>query len=317
VGRWIGRTQVDGMPTLRKSHGNRGGDRRLADPAFAHDHDEPVLALRDLVDQAIEAGQIDRVGPSFSVSDWRRIGRRQECSQCRNADDVETKQRDFVSWQPGERAGHRGQRLILISLDRLCHRIGGIRGTKAPVHGKGLVRQIEPIQLIRGSACLADGPSIGPRHQDNRRSPGIGQALKRLPKAILLHLQARMRTETGCSPIISLQEAGPCLRQAQQSQSVSGWGRIENDVVEPGLVAIQKSHELIEGGNFRGAGAGELLAHARPLLRTRGGPKLSKHPGPIVLGGGLGVDIHCEQTRHLRHRSWAIRQRDFEHLVEI
>jgi hypothetical protein len=39
-------------------------------------------------------------------------------------------------------------------------------------------------------------------------------------------------------------------------------GGIENDVVEPRLIAVEKSHELVEGGYFGGTCAGELLAHS-------------------------------------------------------
>ena len=43
---------------------------------------------------------------------------------------------------------------------------------------------------------------------------------------------------------------------------MAGRGRIENDVVEPRHIAVQKSHKLIEGGYFGGASAGKLLAHS-------------------------------------------------------
>ena len=35
----IGRAEVDGMTSLRESHGDRGGNRRLSDAPLAHDHD--------------------------------------------------------------------------------------------------------------------------------------------------------------------------------------------------------------------------------------------------------------------------------------
>jgi hypothetical protein len=55
VSRRIGRAEVDGMTPLRQSHGDGGGYRRLSDAALAHDHDEAVFALRDVIDQPVEA----------------------------------------------------------------------------------------------------------------------------------------------------------------------------------------------------------------------------------------------------------------------
>ena len=46
------------MTALDQAHGDRGGDRRLADAALAHDHDQAVLGRRQLIDQRVKAGQI-------------------------------------------------------------------------------------------------------------------------------------------------------------------------------------------------------------------------------------------------------------------
>ena len=56
----IGRAEVDGMPPLGQSHRDGGSNRRLSDASFAHDHDEAVLVLRDVIDQPLQARQVNR-----------------------------------------------------------------------------------------------------------------------------------------------------------------------------------------------------------------------------------------------------------------
>ena len=149
------------MTPLRQSHGDSGGNRRLSDAALAHDHDEAALALRDVIDQPVEARQVNRLGALLAGCNWRRIGGRQERPESRKADDVETKQRDFVSRQFRERRRHRGQSLVLIPLKRNCNDIGWVRGVEASIHSEELVREIERIEFARCSGCLADRASVG------------------------------------------------------------------------------------------------------------------------------------------------------------
>ena len=117
-----------------------------------------------------------------------------------------------------------------------------------------------------------------------------------------------MRTEAGRPPVVVLQKAGPCLWQAKKPQRVAGRGRIENDMVEARHIAIQQSHELVEGGYLGGASAGKLLAHGRSLLSSNRGPELFEHAGSIALGCCLRVDVHREESGHVRHRRRAIGQ---------
>jgi hypothetical protein len=62
-------------------------------------------------------------------------------------------------------------------------------GVEASIHSEKLVREIERIEFTRSSGRLADRASVGAGDQDNGSPFGIAQGLKRLAKAILLHLQ--------------------------------------------------------------------------------------------------------------------------------
>src|SRR5664279_1461735 len=126
-----------------------------------------------------------------------------------------------------------------------------------------------------------------------------------------------MWTETGRASVIARQKAGPGLWQAKQSQRVAGRGGIENNVVEPRLIAIQKSHKLVEGGNFGGASAGELFAHDRSLSSSSFGTELFEHAGSITFSRSLRVNVHRRESGHVWHRGRPIGQRNLEHLVEV
>jgi hypothetical protein len=98
---------------------------------------------------------------------------------------------------------------------------------------------------------------------------------------------------------------------------VAGRGRIEYDVVEPGHIALEQSNELVEGGYFGGAGAGELLAHGRSLTGGNLWSELFKDSAAITLGSSLGIDIHRRKSGDVWHRGRMIGQDDFEHFVEV
>jgi hypothetical protein len=75
--------------------------------------------------------------------------------------------------------------------------------------------------------------------------------------------------------------------------------------------------ELIEGGDFDRARAGELLLHAIER-RVRQNPAIGlDHPLPIVTSGGLGIDVQRESPRHAGNRRRRGRQLHPEHFVEV
>lgn len=60
--RWISGRQVHLLAALGQSHGDRGRDRRLADPALAHAQDQAVIRRDQLVHQSVHARKRSRHG---------------------------------------------------------------------------------------------------------------------------------------------------------------------------------------------------------------------------------------------------------------
>ena len=87
-----------------------------------------------------------------------------------------------------------------------------------------------------------------------------------------------MRSQAGGAAVIPIQEAGPSLGQAEQTQGVPRRSRVEDEVVVGFGVVGQECREFIERGDLRGAGAGELLAHGRQFLRAGTRAHLRKNP---------------------------------------
>src|SRR5450755_4620871 len=97
-----------------------------------------------------------------------------------------------------------------------------------------------------------------------------------------------MRPQAGGSAIIAIQKSDPRPGQAEQPQGVPSRCRVEDDVVEALGIAGQEVGELIKGGDFRGAGSGQLLAHGRAFGVAGTDAHLRQDTLPIRLGGRVG-----------------------------
>ena len=97
--------------------------------------------------------------------------------------------------------------------------ISRVGGVEASVHCENWFERLG-IKFAGSPGRLADCASVGAGDQNYGGPPGVAQGLKRLAKAILLHLQTGMWAETGRASVVVLQKAGPRLGQAQQPQ---GW----------------------------------------------------------------------------------------------
>lgn len=126
-----------------------------------------------------------------------------------------------------------------------------------------------------------------------------------------------MRAQARGAAVVTLQEPGPGPGQAEQAERVSGGRGIEHDVIERFAAGRQQADELVEGGNLRRAGAGELFAYRGALgiggIRCRAAPE----PLPIGFRRDFWIDVHGRQAGRARHRPRRVRQRRGEHLVEV
>ena len=59
-----------------------------------------------------------------------------------------------------------------------------------------------------------------------------------------------MQAETGRTLLVDLEEPGPRLWKAQQTQGMSGWRCIENNMIVIGLVLSEESREFVERCNL-------------------------------------------------------------------
>ncbi len=105
----------------------------------------------------------------------------------------------------------------------------------------------------------------------------------------------------------------------QQADSVSGGGRIKNDVVvvAPQCRIGEQRGELVKGGNLGGAGARELLLDA---LDHGVGQHTAHRAGDAVtirLRSGLRVNFQRRQILHRGNGRDAVADGDAEHLAHI
>ena len=116
---------------------------------------------------------------------------------------------------------------------------------------------------------------------------------------------------------MAFEEALPGLGQAQQAQRVAGGGSVEDNMVIAVGIARQQTDELVEGGDLRGAGAGELLAHGAAFGVRALSRHLCDHAHPVGLGRDVGIDVQRIETWRTGHGARPVRQPDAQHLVEV
>ena len=58
MSRGIGRAEMHGMAAPDETKGNGGGDRRLADAALSHHHNEALSIRRQKIDQPIQGRKV-------------------------------------------------------------------------------------------------------------------------------------------------------------------------------------------------------------------------------------------------------------------
>ena len=262
VGRRVGGAQVHGFAALHQAQGQRGGDRGLANAAFAHDHDQAAPGAGQFIGQCTQTHRVRHHTRCRcrTAGDGLRVGIEQG-TQGRQSDGIKRPQWHLVLGQCAQVIRHGRQGLGAQCFKRLGHRVGLVGRMKHAVDHQALVIQAQRFQLVRCAGRLGNGAFVGARDQDNGGQRRVGQGVECRLETNLLHLQTRMRPEAGGALVIAGQKAAPGFGQTQQPQGVPGGCRVKNEVVV-GLVFIgQQGRELIERCNLGGAGARQLLAH--------------------------------------------------------
>jgi hypothetical protein len=166
-----------------------------------------------------------------------------------------------------------------------------------------LVLDSNRIQLSRRSGHLMQSRAIGASHQHDGGERAVGQRLDGCREPRLLHLQARVRTETRSSLGGRLQESGPCARQAEQPQGVPGGCGVEQHMVErhARLVAREEPGKLVERRDLDRTGARQLLTELDELGFRPDAAVGRDHPLAVVVGGLLGIDVERPESLDTGH----------------
>ena len=227
MGRRVGRRQQHLMSTTGEFDRDGRGQRRLADPALAHEHQQSLAGPRDFVDHR---GQIRKIRSRFGVRDRlaRFIGRaRGEPAQCLDADEILRVQRKGFARQAGEFRVHRLQCRPLPRRQGLGEGvvIAGVR--QQAVDGQMLVADPDRGQFARRPGRLGQGRTVRARDEDQPRDGLVGEPLDGGGIARALLLEPGQRTEAGRIALALLQEARPGARQAEQPDGMAGGRRVE------------------------------------------------------------------------------------------
>ena len=313
--------QVHAVSAPGEVHRERAGERRLAHPALAHHHHQPVGTLRERLREPGEGRQGGQHGHRGAARGRRTRGLvREQVAQHLRAQHVEAAQRHVQARQARERLGEGGECLAPAPLQRHGHLVVAQRGPEDAVDGEQLVAQPQLAQLSRGALRLAQRRFLRARHQHHGAHLRPLQLRARVGEALLARGEGPVGPQAGGTPRVGGEEVRPGPRQLQQPQRVAGGRSVEDDVLPrrgPAPVVREQAGEAVEGGDLGGAGARELLAHGGQLLRRHLALHRAEHALAVGLGGLIRVDVGGLQAGHARDGRGLRAQRHAQHLVQV
>jgi hypothetical protein len=208
---------------------DRGGERRLADPAFAHQHDEAVAGGGDVVNQGGEAGGVAGHGRGGGGVRGRPG---EEVAEMRDAHQVEGLERELVGGEGGEFCGQRGEGGLLAAADSGGEGARfGFGGGEDAVDDQVGVGEADFGEFVAGAGHFGKRRSLGAGDQDETGAGGIGQGLDGETVAVALLFEPREGAETGGVAVPFFKEPGPGAGELEEADGVAGGGGVEDDVV--------------------------------------------------------------------------------------
>jgi len=160
---------------------------------------------------------------------------------------------------------------------------------------------------------------LRPAHEHQRGAPALGQRRYGAFVNSPLPPHTRQRAEARITRPAARQKAGPGAGQRQQTQRMSGWRGVENDMIKirRGGGFTQPSGKFIERGNLRRASAGKLFFHAP---QDGGGQLPAVRPDHFLTirrRRQRRIDVQRGEPRHVRNIGGGGSQIDSQHFIQI
>ena len=162
----VGGGEMNRQPATRQFDGDGRRQRRLADAALAHQHDQPMAVGGDVVHQFRQARrvQLDRLSARrFQLG----RGFDEELAQSVKADEIEGLQRHIIAGQGAKRVGHGGQGRLLACIDGGGERIERrLFLRQKAVDDEELLIEADRRQFPMGARRFAQGGILGAGDED-------------------------------------------------------------------------------------------------------------------------------------------------------
>ena len=275
---------------------------------------------RDAIDQHSQARYFRQCGRCRNIRGSAGGTGDEKLAKRIQADQVERLQANLIDRQGFQDVRNIEQGSLLTLEDSFRQEIAahGSLGQDAVDH-QVLLLQTNASQFFMRPGNLAQRGGLGPGDQDQPGAHGVSQSLDRRLVLGALLLQPGQRAETGSIAFVLVEKARPCARQLQQADGVTGRRGIEDDVIvaDNQRRVSQQRGELVEGGNFRGACAGQLLFDPFHDRFRQHAPHRTDDPVPIGLGRCLRVNLQREQARNSLDIDNSIADVHAKHLADI
>ena len=174
-------------------------------------------------------------------------------------------------------------------------------------------------ELTAGAFGFGERGLLRAADEHERRELWVAERADAGGVELRLILQAGQRTQAGDPGGVCIDEAGPCGRQREQPQRVTGRRGVEDDVViASGRFGVTKQRgEGVKRGDLDRARARQAFLHARE--RRVGEQPAVRADGTLAVFPcrGLGVDVRRVETGDPGHRSRSLGELGTEDLVEV
>jgi len=215
-------------------HRHGRGERRLADAAFAHQHDQTVAFCCDVIDQRSQAGGLD-----FGRIRWHI--RRRQCAglgvqqlfQGRQPKQIKRLEFDLIRGQVAQDFRQVSQHRLFALEDGLRQRVmHRFRLRKHAIDYQILPGQPDARQFAVRARGFIQCRCLRTRHQDQAGSQGVSQRIHRRRVLRALLVQSGQGPQAGGIALALCQETAPGTGQLQHADGVAGGRGVKNDVVK-------------------------------------------------------------------------------------
>jgi len=288
----IGGGKMDGMSAGGQSPGDGGGEGGFADASLAHGEDHAGTVGFELVDEGCEVEMVGQFGWRAGFRGLGRVG--EEFPEGGRADESARAEGASVLREIGQ-GGRKGLEAVSGALGPGTGEwVVAVFGLEHAVDHEAESVDALFAKFVRRAGGFPQRAAFGSAYHDDPSAVAIPERLQGAGVGFALFLESGEGAEAGGPGFVVGDKVVPGGGEREQPEGVSGGSGVEHDVVVgvEGVVFADEAGEFVEGGDFDGAGAGELFLDVPEAFLGQDAAQGIDHAGAVTGGGLQGIDVH-------------------------